>query len=69
MDNDEVVFNGFNFGISWAQFGNAREQDIDLLFIEEGVGAVDRIKLVDMWKRHPLKVLAGIFPYSLPFPI
>jgi hypothetical protein len=40
-------------GITWDQFGNAREADIDDLLINQNIHGSRRIVVMDLWKRHP----------------
>ncbi len=48
-------FNSINInlgGITWDQFGNAREADIDNLLNTSNIHGPERIVVVDLWKRY-----------------
>jgi hypothetical protein len=55
-------FNNINInlgGITWDQFGNAREVDIDDLLNTLNIHGPERIVVVDLWKRHPNRTQQG----------
>ena len=63
MSEEEFNNLGFddNLGVSWLEFGNAREKDIDDLLETNSIRGAKRIKLVALWKRHPgRQSLAGM---------
>jgi hypothetical protein len=49
----EQHFTAFNLVITWAQFGNARNEDLTILFNENNLTGAQRITLVDLWVNHP----------------
>lgn len=71
----ESEFEVLNLGkITYTQFGNARETDLDLFVNSMELTPLQRIAIVDVWKRHPNKQnwymltifnIAFYFPYIL----
>jgi hypothetical protein len=56
----EAEFNALNLGqITYTQFGNARESDIDDLLDFKNIHGEERLAIVDVWKRHPNNRLRG----------
>ena len=52
----EEQFNSFNLGVTWTEFGDQRESDLDkLLDSLSDLTTQNRTKLVSLWKRHPDK--------------
>ena len=52
----EEQFNSFNLGVTWTEFGDQRESDLDkLLDSLSDLTTQNRTKLVSVWKRHPDK--------------
>ena len=43
----------FDLGITWAQFGNARNESLTFLFNENNLTGAQRIILDDLWANHP----------------
>ena len=59
----EAQFTAHNLGLTWEEFGDLDRSDLDAVILEKGLNAVNRGKVVSLWKRHPNK-LTGEF-YSI----
>ena len=55
----EEQFASYNLGVSWAEFGDQRESDLDDLLVTKNIHGEARTKLVSLWTRHPDRQPAG----------
>ena len=55
MSTMEQQFTAFNLGITWAQFGNARNESLTILFNDNKLTGAQRIILEDLWANHPCR--------------
>jgi hypothetical protein len=49
----EEQFASYNLDISWTEFGDQRESDLDDFLATDNIHGERRTKLVSLWKRHP----------------
>jgi hypothetical protein len=47
-----------NIDLTWDEFGDATEKDIDRLLYQRNIEAAKGIKIRSLWKNHP-KQIAG----------
>jgi hypothetical protein len=61
----EAVFNSFNLGVTWEEFGDQDRSDLDDLLVTKNIHGEVRAKVVSLWKRHPSHAKGSLFPHSL----
>ena len=59
--SQEERFNTFDLGISWYEFGDLRESDLDAILGATDLTPVQKGKVVSLWKRHPNRQTGKIY--------